>query len=291
MLEHFGWLSLLGLGAIGLFILACIPHNLRIWRVRRTFSSLPDEVVNKVLRLIEKAAASEPAVTFLRLSEEIHDDEPVLVDSHVGGVPYAEAGDDWPEGTPEGDPAKFLLQVRLDEPTLGDQWQGRLVVAFLRFDLEQPVRSYGSPSVERYIQLEQEEPRRTCIRLQHLNMPAESFDERLPMTPTQLCQSIPEIENVLRPYSHDFEGILTQILRPNVYGYSLDTADIAYVGGDAAFIHNPHEPLCDQCGEQMRFLLLFGEVIPDLPMADGGVYYVYGCDEHPEQVKGFVDSC
>jgi hypothetical protein len=37
-----------------------------------------------------------------------------------------EAGEDWPTGQP----AKFLLQVRLDEPALGQRWQGRLLREF-----------------------------------------------------------------------------------------------------------------------------------------------------------------
>ncbi len=40
----------------------------------------------------------------------------------------------------------------------------------------------------------------------------------------------------------------------------------------------------------MRFLLQFGEIIPDVQMGDAGVFYVYGCDLHPDNVKGFVDS-
>ena len=37
-----------------------------------------------------------------------------------------------------------------------------------------------------------------------------------------------EITETLRPYSNDCGGVLAHILRPNVYGYDLDTPDIAY---------------------------------------------------------------
>jgi hypothetical protein len=43
-------------------------------------------------------------------------------------------------------------------------------------------------------------------------------------------------------------------------------------------------------GKPMRFLFQFGEVVPGVQMADAGVFYVYGCDDHPDCCKGFVDS-
>ena len=110
------------------------------------------------------------------------------------------------------------------------------------------------------------------------------------MLPERLCEEFPEITVPLEPYTKDFAGVLAQILRPNVYGYSLDAPDIAYIGGDPMLIQNPHDPVCDECGEPMRFLFQFGEIVPGVQMADGGVFYVYGCNDHPDSCKGFVDS-
>ena len=215
----------------------------------------------------------------------------MLIQSHVGGFPYAESGDDWPQGTPEGEPAKFMLQVRLDHPGLGDHWQGRLIVVFLVFDYEQVVRSYASPSVEKYVPLAAKRPPSPCILLQPVQMPAEMEEEGvMPMLPARLCEKIPEIPETLRPYTNDFAGVVAQILRPILYGYSLAAPDIAYVGGDPMLIQNPHDPVCDECGKPMRFLFQFGEVVPGVQMADDGVCYVYGCDDHPDQCKGLVDS-
>jgi hypothetical protein len=247
--------------------------------------------VDQVLQLIEQAAASGPSVTFLRLTEEVPCEESVLFQSHVGGLPYAESGDDWPQETPEGDPAEFMLQVRLDHPGLGDRWQGRLIVAFLVFDDEQAVRSYAAPSVEKYVPLDAKREPRPCILLKPIRIPAEDGEEGiLPMLPARLCQDFPEITVPLEPYTNDFAGVLAQILRPSVYGYDLDAPDIAYIGGDPMLIQNPHEPVCDECGKPMRFLFQFGEVVPGVQMADAGVFYVYGCDDHPDRCKGFVDS-
>jgi len=290
MLSLLGWFLAIVLGLIGLFALICIPHNLRVRRVRRVYKSLPAEVVERVLQSVEQAAASGSLVTFLRLSDEASRDKTVLLQSHVGGVPYAESGDQWPQGTPEGD-AKFMLQVRLDHPGLGDQWQDRLVVVFLVFDYEQVVRSYAAPSIEKYAPLDAKEPPRPCILLKPIQFPAESGEDgSLPMLPARLCDDFPEITVPLEPYTKDLAGVLAQILRPNVYGYDLDAPDIAYIGGDPMLIQNPHDPTCDECGKPMRFLFQFGEVVPGVQMADAGVCYVYGCDAHPDCCKGFVDS-
>jgi len=291
VLTYLVWILGFVLGIVGLFVLICLPHNVRIWQVRRVYRSLPTDVVDQVLQLIEQAAARGPSVTFLRLAEEAACGDAVLIQSHVGGVPYAESGDDWPHGTPEGDPAKFMLQVRLDEPSLGDQWQGRLLVIFLVFDYEQAVRSYAAPSIEKCTPLEAKRPPTPCVLLKPIRMPAEGGDEGvLPLPPARLGDDFPEVTVPLEPYTNDFAGVLAQILRPNVYGYDLDAPRIAYVGGDPMLIQNPHGPVCDQCGKPMRFLFQFGEVVPGVQMADDGVCYVYGCDDHPDRCKGFVDS-
>ncbi len=290
MLSNLGWLLVIVLGLVGLFVLICLPHNLRVRRVRRTYSSLPADVIEEVLRLIEQAAASGPSVTFLRLSKDDPTDEEVLLESHVGGVPYAEAGNEWPQETPEGEPAKFMLQVRLDEPSLGPSWQGRLIVAFLVFDVEQAVWSFANASIDKYVPVKRGTPPQPCIRLIQLRVPAAISDETVPISSDVLCKTVPKIEDVLRPYTKDFAGVVTQILRPELYGYDFDAPDIAYVGGDPMLIQNPHDPVCDKCGSPMRFLFLFGEIVPGIQMADAGVFYVYGCDDHPDQCKGFVDS-
>lgn len=101
---------------------------------------------------------------------------------------------------------------------------------------------------------------------------------------------VPKINELLRPFTRDATGVLSQILRPNIYGYDLEEWQIAYVGGDPMLIQNPHEPVCDLCGKPMRFLLQVGEIFSDLRLADAGGCYIYGCDEHPDCCKGFIDS-
>jgi hypothetical protein len=277
------------LGLIALFIIVCIPHNLRIWRVKRVFKSLPKDVRERVLELIEQAAAQNPSVTYLLLDDTPCTESKSVVSSHVGGVPYAENGETWPVHE-NSDPPRFLLQVHLDEPSLGDAWQGRLITVFLVFDSEQIVRSYDAPSPEKYVPIASPVVPFRCVRLESIAFPVNSQDDRTPMSPAQLCHSIPEIKSLLRPFSKDVAGLLAQILRPNVYGYDLGAPEIAYQGGSPMLIQNPHEPECDHCHQPMRFLFQFGEIIPGQQLADAGVGYVYGCDDHPDHCKAFIDS-
>ncbi len=277
------------LGIIGLFIIACIPHNLRIWRVRKVFRSLPKDVRERVLELIEEAATQNPSVTYLLLDESQCSETEAVVSSHVGGVPYAEKSETWPiHGN--SDPPRFLLQVRLDEPSLGDTWQDRLIAVFLDFDSEQIVRSYESPSLDKYVPISSPVTPFKCVCLRSIAFPVTSIEDPIPLSPAELCGRVPEVKTLLSQFTNDVAGLLSQILRPDVYGYDLEAPEIAYQGGAPMLIQNPHDPVCDVCHKRMCFLFQFGEIIPGYQLADGGVGYAYGCDDHPDHCKAFIDS-
>jgi hypothetical protein len=111
-----------------------------------------------------------------------------------------------------------------------------------------------------------------------------------PTLPARLCDTVPAIREVLNPFTNDPIGVLSQILRPNVYGYDFEEWQVAYEGGDPMLIQGSHEAICDGCGKPMRFIFQFGEIIPGAQLGDAGVSYVYGCDEHPDRCKAFIDS-
>jgi hypothetical protein len=276
-------------GIVGLLVIVCIPHNVRIWRVRKVFRNLPSHVKEQVLELIKEAAAQRPSATHMLLDDRACSELETPILSHVGGVPYAEKGESWPvQGN--SDPPRFLLQVRLEDSSLGDQWQDRLITVFLVFDNEQIVKSYHAPSLEKYVPISSPVPPFSCLRLRSLPMPVASEVDQVPMSLAELCDHVPEIKELLSPFTGDVAGLLSQILRPNAYGYDLEVPEIAYQGGSAMLIQNPHDPVCDHCHRKMRFLFQFGEIIPGLQLADDGVGYVYGCDDHPDHCKGFIDS-
>jgi hypothetical protein len=283
------WVLGIILGLLTLSVVVCVPHNLRIWRARKVYRNLPQQVKDRVLELIQEAAAHNPSITYLLLDNEPCSKPETAVLSHVGGVPYAESGETWPVH-PGSDPVRFLLQVRLSEPTLGESWPGRLIVVFLIFDAEQIVRSYVDPSLEKYVPISSPVLPFSCVRLESIRFPVASIDYQVPMDPAQLCDSVPEIKSVLESYTRDVSGLLSQILRPNLYGYDLGAPDVAFQGGSPMLIQEPHDPECDHCHRRMRFLFQFGEIIPGLQLADAGVGYVYGCDHHPHHCKAFIDS-
>jgi len=290
-LQILAWAGgiVLTLGAV--FGLVILPHNLRVWRARRSYRLLPLQIREQVLLLIRAAAQRERSVTFLRLARDCDVPEPAIVtESHVGGLPYAEPHDQWPDPGGEETP-RFLLQVRLTDPGLGPIWHGRLIEVFLKFDFEQVVRSYAAPSADRYVRLESPAPPFACVSIISLPFPTVHDDAGESIAyPSRLCETIPEICRLLSPHTKDCSGLLTQILCPGVYGYDFETSFIAFEGGLPELIQSPHEPTCERCQKPMRFLFQFGEIIPKLQLADAGVGYVYGCDEHPELCKAFIDS-
>lgn len=291
VLQVLAWIGGIVLAIAAVFGLIILPHNLRVWRARRAYRGLPSDVQEQVLAAIRTAAQQEQTVTFLRLGRGCPvSEQSIITESHVGGLPYAESSDQWPDAG-GNEPPRFLLQVRLTDPGLGPIWQGRLIEVFLVFDYEQIVRSYAAPSRDRHVALAPPEPPLACVPILPLRIPTvrDEIGESI-AHPSRLCEMIPAIPELLRPYTKDCSGLLTQILCPDIYGYDFETPFLAYEGGAPELIQSEHEPQCDQCSQRMRFLFQFGEIIPGLQLADAGVGYVYGCDEHPALCKAFIDS-
>ena len=281
-----GWLAiplaLLGLAA--LLALLLVPYNLRVRRARRDHHALPPHVVESVLAELERAGARGDAVTLLLPDPALPVDDPCA--SRLGGLPYAEDGA-WPTS---GDrPDVFLIQALLDEPRLGDAWRGRLVQVFLVHDGEPTVFIHPAPDPARAVRPAPPAEPLPTVALRHLRIPPWRDEEDPLAWSDQLVRDVPAIRALLAPHTGDVPAVLARILSPR-YGDRVDGADVAYVGGEPELIQNPHDPPCPDCGDPMRFLLQFGEMFPGLTLADGGVVYVYGCDRHPDRVRGFLDG-
>jgi hypothetical protein len=281
---------------LGLAILSISWQRRRIKAAQEAYKGLPKEVKEEVLRLIQETAKDGPSVTFLRLDHDrICDGKLELLESHVGGAPYSEAGEEWPTGSP----GTFLLQVRLDDPGLAECWQSRLITVFLVDDLELVVRSYAAPSPEKFVSITPPGSPLPCVRLSSTCLPAENPPEnedeeqdvqmRFPATPARLCELVPRVTEILSPFFDKPSWLVSQILHPNVQNCNLEDFQIAYEGGDPMLIQSPHNPLCHECGRRMRFLFQFGEDTPGVKLADAAVCYIYGCDKHPDHCKGFTD--
>jgi hypothetical protein len=61
------------------------------------------------------------------------------------------------------------------------------------------------------------------------------------------------------------------------------------MGGEPELIQGDHGGggTCHQSGRKLRFLFQLGDVLG--LGGDAPVVYVYGCDEHPDEVVAFLD--
>jgi hypothetical protein len=234
-----GYLFIVVVGAVvallvGLAAIIILGQKRRIKAIQEAYKSLPKEIKDQVLELIEESARGGTFVTFLRPDR----DEPCvgqreILESHVGGEPYAEAGEEWPVSQ-----KKFLVQVRLSDPGLGDCWTGRLITVFLTEEFELLVRSYTEPSEKKFSAIGSHFPPQPCVRLVPVLFPAEDPPEdeddiervemRWPATPDRICELVPQAATILNRFTDKPSWLLRQILFPGIASLSFEEFEIAY---------------------------------------------------------------
>jgi hypothetical protein len=282
-----------------------ILDRLRIRRVRREYSRLTVQTRDQVLSQIDHAGCERFACSVL--VADTPNSEPNSVEvtaSRYGGSPYAEAGETWPDvATGKPTPADFLIQVRLDEP-FPPPWVGRLVVVFNRFDVEQTVRCYPTPSAERSIALSGGPAPQKAWSLLPVRIPTQigveqltaDSQETIPSSaslldydPVVLLESVPELALLLKAHTSKPADLLAAILAPNHASYGFELSDLVQLGGQPIWLIEDAGPrLCKHCGKAMRFLFQFGDLNGGITLGDAGVCYVFGCDEHPNDPLGIV---
>ena len=250
----------------------------------QAYATLPETARERAVELIETAAAGGSAFTLYRFAADLPD-----VDSYVGGSPWCNPGD-----VPPPDSKHLLIQIRLDEPSLGPAWQGRIVQVFITDDWQTPTRSMPGLNRDGEVGTIPEPLPRVALRPMRMPLPPEpdpnSDEDDGLANPTWLLNNVPGLCALLSPHHRDVQGLLTQILGPGTYGYTVDAPDLIYSGGRPLLIQNPHDATCPVCKKPMRFLLQFGDVIGGIALGDAGARDVYGCDEHPDHCEAFVDS-
>ncbi|MGH1541204.1 MAG: hypothetical protein ACRBHB_12330 [Arenicella sp.] len=210
--------------------------------------------------------------------------------SKIGGSPYAENGDDWIESTEES--TNFCMQLKLSCPNLSNIWQGRLIVVYV-VDWEIRIKSYGEPSLEKAKNISQG---RNLMSEHYIGKTQVPFTEKCDeedefgYTVEYALSNSKEIKVLLESHTNYPKNLLEYILHDVGYPV-LSPIDIILEGGAPSLIQNSHEPICEHCNKEMRFLFEFGEILEDeFFFGDAGMVYIYGCDQHPENCKGFVDS-
>lgn len=278
-----------------------VMHLLRMRQVRSSYQRLTVELCRQILNHIDAAGRGNRDCTVLVATELAEASRcTVSANSHYGGLPYAEVGDVWPiSDARTNDPADFLIQLRLDE-LLPPPWAGRLVVVFNRYDAEQTVRCYATPTSDRAVSLQGGPAPQREWNLQPVQIPRQSLPddpqtgtpakaELLSYDPVVLLDEVPELLEPLSQLTRRPADLLAAILAPNHCGYGFSLSDIVQVGGNPVWLFDdPGDMDCPVCNRPMRFLFQFGDLNGGPLLGKAGVCYVFGCNEHPDSPRGIV---
>lgn len=285
-----------------------ILHSLRMSRVRRLLGRLSGQARDQILNHIDATGREGYDCTVLACQEPTPAPAPDdVVSSHYGGAPYAQEGDSWPKWGPDKpDPADFLIQVRLDD-TFPAPWSGRLLVVFTAEGVDQTIRCYSSPTVDQFVPLEggpapQREWKLRPIRIPRQHPPAETAVDQaaepkpepaklLDYDPVVLLKTVPGLKQDLAPHARRPADLLAAVLAPNHCGYGFELSDIVQLGGDPVWLQFDLGGLdCDRCGKELRFLFQFGDLNGGPLLGDAGVCYVFGCDDHLDELRAIMEN-
>ena len=279
-------LALLVIGVLAI-VVVIVRHNLRLRRARAEAATISPAERDRLFGLLAPPPGEAPSVVLLVPDHSAPPDTaPGL--TRVGGHPDS--------GFLAPTDADFLIQVRLSHRGLPPVWHGRLVGAWLDDDVQPQVRSRpGAASTTSPASTD--EPAVRPLRLievpvrlpaEHSNDPDEVAPD--PTAPVNLLAACPDLDRALHAWGDDPEGVLGALLTGGTGGHETDAVDLGFVGGCPVLIQNPHDDaVCPTCGGVMTFLFQVGDLFGDCRLGDAGVLYVYGCDAHPDECRGFVD--
>lgn len=291
------------LGVImGLIALFAIKHKLVAAKVKRDIALIPDGTIRDIKSLYKDLVKDELTCLSHSVATESQQNERSIFSSKIGGKPYAEALDVWPLLDDKQD-AKFYfcLQLMLSSENLPQVWRGRLVTVYL-LDWQASVKTYDAASECKFVDLASvthvfKEHFLTSAPTPFRPQPHEDDDEEAWEEYWQFggadyaLENSRQIKDLLSSYTNLSSRVLGSILfaRKNV---TSGLSGLIAEGGEPTFIQGEHEPKCDHCGQSMRFLFEFGEILePELTIGDGAMVYIFGCDSHPHHCIGVVDSC
>jgi hypothetical protein len=79
------------------------------------------------------------------------------------------------------------------------------------------------------------------------------------------------------------EQVLSYLVTTGRELYSYEPSRQARIGDGVTWIHKPQVPVCETCGERMRFILQLPGSLLDGAAEKEAVYYLFGCAAHPHQ--------
>lgn len=286
-------------GIISVLFLLSLPEKRQEAIAKTDYEKLPKQTIDDVLKAYQEFVL---AGSYCRVYGNCNGEPSSTMDSitlsKIGGVPYAERNDSWPISTEPMSPSRFCIQLVLSDTELPPVWHGRLIVVFV-VDFGVEVRSYATANaskaidisngtdlfeeqiicskkvpIDKYIKIDEDgwadfdEGYTSAYALEN-NQPLKQRILSLSKYPEKFLDLL--LENAGYPI-HNPLNLIRQAPIPNL-------------------IQGPHGPDCLHCNQPLRFLFEFGEILEDeFTFGDGGVVYIYGCDQHPDYCQGFVDS-
>lgn len=287
------WIAIAGLCLVcGLFVAiatALVLFNIRRVRACRVAAALPEAIRDDVLARIDRAGWEDGTrVLLLRVIAGTGSDPY----SRIRGEPLLPPG--WgPPGSATQEGSEFLAQVRLHSPPLPASWSNRVVFLFL--DASRQLVAHCSPGVDPLEGASSAAGSREWGRaVEPLRLPPgdeadngpDDVGPASPYSPPFLCRRVPALRQLLAEHGQP-ERLLPHLLVPGIGTHEIDTAHVCLMGGEPELIQGDHAATCSRCSQPMRFLLQLGDVL-GVP-GDAPVVYVYGCDEHPEQLRVHLD--
>lgn len=288
------WLDIAGLilvaGLFGAFVSALVVFNIRRVRTRRVADALLEAVRREALALIDRAGLEDGTRVLLLRVITGKGGDPY---SRIGGKPLLPPG--WvPPKSVAREGSEFLAQVRLQSPPLPAIWSDR--VALLFCDSTRQLVACSSASVD---PVDSQWPATAWVGLERgvepLRLPPgdmvdnepDDIGPSSPYAPRSLCRRIPALRHILASYDKP-ERLLPHILVPGIGTHEIDTFLVCLMGGEPELIQGEHGAACRRCSRPMRFVFQLGDVLGIA--GDAPVVYIYGCDEHPEDLDVYLDS-
>lgn len=278
---------------------ASILEKLSKKKALKDLQLMPQNVIQDIEKKYHNLMEDELLCLSHSIDSSTAIDQNAIASSKVGGKPYAESRGDWPSVESNELHSYFCMQLVLSSANLTSVWQGRLISVYLA-DWQVIVKSYGSPSIDRWVDITQNKrlfPERilSSSDIPYKPMPDQDDEEAWEdffdiNTVEYALRKSEELHSLLARYTKYSDRVLKEIL-VNANVYDGEEMDGILEGGAPYFIQGEHQPNCKICGNTMRFLFEFGEVLePELTIGDAAMTYVFGCDAHPEHCVGFVDS-
>ena len=81
------------------------------------------------------------------------------------------------------------------------------------------------------------------------------------------------------------EKLLSYLVTPGKDDFSFEPAFQVRIGDGISWVQKPAYSVCDTCGERMSFILQCPGTLLNNEETRHATYYLFGCKEHPDQIK------